>query len=365
MKHKYYLIICMLLTGITLSANTKSKVLPEKPMSDFGKAQRIVVAEEVASIKCMWCPRGAVSFKLMKEKYPETFIGITAHVKDVLEVPEYIKGLAPKEYPVVLLNRSGEFFNPAFEILESRFLEELQKLPVASVDMNAKYSEYNSSSIIVEASSVFTESYPDADFTYAIVLIENNVKGSSPDYDQINIYAGGVHGPMGGFENLPNPVPASLMVYDDVARAIHPEFKGMPNSLPKEITAGEIISYEFSIDIPKTVINKDELEIIALLIDRNTGEICNAAKTNKIFEPTANTIIQDKQIDISVQGKTIFITCRSDNSFNGELYTIKGELIDKTKRAVDNLRYTVPSEGVYIVRVIKGNEIIVRKILIK
>src|SRR6185312_10457221 len=47
------------------------------------------------------------------------------------------------------------------------------------------------------------------DYRLALVLTEDSVHNTDPSYDQGNAYSGGSYGPMGGYELLANPVPAS------------------------------------------------------------------------------------------------------------------------------------------------------------
>lgn len=363
MKHKYLIITCLLAISVTTYSQ---KLTRNSENENPEKIQRVVVAEEVASIKCKWCPEGAVSFKMMKEKYPETFIGITAHVMDVLEVTDYIEGLGSKYMPMVLVNRTGDFFKPTFDKLEEQYLKEIEKEDIASMNISAGYTNQEQTSLHIQMSSIFTSTYATANFRYVVVLTENNVKGDSPDYDQVNIYSGGGQGPMGGFENLPNPVPASQMVYHDVARMIYPSFKGMEDSLPMEIEAGKEITYELTFDIPDNVINLDELEVIVLLIDGKTGEVCNAAKTHNIGEITATTHIESTSVQIYINDKTIHIesTSGNDEALQAEVYTIKGEKIAQSN-GVNETIATVSSEGVYVVRVTKGNHTTVKKVIVK
>ena len=54
-----------------------------------------------------------------------------------------------------------------------------------------------------------------------MALTEDGVRRvMTSGYNQVNAYAGNALGPMGGFESLPNPVPAAQMVYDHVARVL-------------------------------------------------------------------------------------------------------------------------------------------------
>jgi hypothetical protein len=82
---------------------------------------------------------------------------------------------------------------------------------------------------------------------------------------------------MGGYENLPDPVPASQIVYDHVARAISPSFSGAQGVLPSSVEVGESHTYQFEFEIDEGW-NMDEMNLIGLLID-TSGQIDNGSIT--------------------------------------------------------------------------------------
>jgi hypothetical protein len=90
---------------------------------------------------------------------------------------------------------------------------------------------------------------------------------------------------MGGYETKANPVPASQMVYDHVARAIAPGFTGKANSFPTTVASGETHTLNFSFTLPAAW-DTSEIHIIGLLIDPQ-GRIDNAG-TATIAEAVAN-----------------------------------------------------------------------------
>ena len=107
------------------------------------------------------------------------------------------------------------------------------------------------------------------------MLTEDGVTGTTGQYNQQNAYAGGGSGVMGGYELLPNPVPASQMVYDHVARTIVPSFTGMVNSFPTSIANGfqQTICYTFT--LPASW-DESKIHIIGLLRAPN-GSMDNAS----------------------------------------------------------------------------------------
>ena len=122
-------------------------------------------------------------------------------------------------------------------------------------------------------------------FKVACVLTEDNVTGTGSGYNQSNAYAGGNNGVMGGFESLPNPVPAAQMVYDHVARAIAPSFAGQAGIISTSTNGGEIFTANFSFTLPSNW-DETQMHIVGMLIDPQ-GKIDNAGYT------TINQAIQN------------------------------------------------------------------------
>ncbi|PZF70895.1 T9SS type A sorting domain-containing protein [Taibaiella soli] len=112
------------------------------------------------------------------------------------------------------------------------------------------------------------------DYRIAIVVTEDGVHGPSPDYDQRNAYAGGGLGPMGGYENKPDPVPASDMTYNFVARSATPAPDGTAGLLPVMMYAGYDYPVTTTIDI-NNAWDPTKLKIVAMLVRYSDSTILN------------------------------------------------------------------------------------------
>jgi hypothetical protein len=132
----------------------------------------------------------------------------------------------------------------------------------------------------------------DGDFRVALVLTEDDVKGTGDIWRQANKYAGGKLGPMGGFELKADTIPAADMHYNFVARAVAPSPDGKPGGLPKKLL--------HNIDYPQTLKinvdpkwNKDRLKLIVMLVRYDDSTILNSNKmlfymnvnNNNAYEP--------------------------------------------------------------------------------
>lgn len=234
---------------------------------------KMVVGEEGTGTWCPWCVRGTV-FMDRFDEYGQFWAGIAVHNGDPMVVADYdaAVGNLISGYPSALVDRGPEVDPSA---MGPDFFDRLATPPTAFIS-NASTWNSNTRELTVTVTADFQSS---ADNTYklACVITEDGVTGTTSDYDQANAYAGGGNGVMGGFELLPNPVPASQMVYDHVARDIAPSFDGDANSFPATVNAGEQHSVTFTFTLDQAW-NEANIHIIGMLIAPD-GTIDNAGKS--------------------------------------------------------------------------------------
>jgi hypothetical protein len=254
-----------------LTDNTKSLVINAPAPA----ANKMVVAEEATGTWCQWCPRGAVWLKKMDDKYNGFIIGIAVHNNDPMTYGPYDQGLGTKikGYPSMVVDR-GIAKDPS--AMESDFLTRIMVAPKATIRSGAKY-DATTRQLDVSLTTKFKQAV-NGNYRIAFVLVEDSVTGTAAGYKQSNAYAGGGSGVMGGFELLPNPVPANKMVYDHVGRFIAPNFAGLSNAFPTSVNAGDSFTHNFSYTLDASW-NVKKMHLVGLLIDP-TGKIDNGSKAD-------------------------------------------------------------------------------------
>ncbi|TSJ39092.1 T9SS type A sorting domain-containing protein [Fluviicola chungangensis] len=251
---------------------------------------KMVVGEEGTGTWCQWCPRGAVFMDMMQTKYDQYWAGIAVHNGDPMVVTEYDAGIGGlvSGYPSALVDRMS-VIDPSE--MEGDFLTRVQVAPTALITNGATWNS-TTRELKVSTSANF-QSSATSSYKLGIVLTEDEVTGTSSNYNQANAYAGGGNGVMGGFESLPNPVPAAQMVYDHVARAIEPSFTGYANSFPATVNAGETHTITATFILPATW-DETKIHIVGLLFNP-AGKIDNAGKAT-ITEAVANGFVSGTDV---------------------------------------------------------------------
>jgi hypothetical protein len=238
-------------------------------------AGKVVVGEEATGTWCQWCPRGAVYMDLFEETYQDYWIGIAVHNGDPMTDATYDEGMGTLigGYPSAIVDRGADV-DPSG--MTADFLERLQTDP-AAVLLNGATWDPVTRVLEVSVKTTFSQNASNS-YKVACALTEDGVTGTDGGYNQSNAYAGGGNGVMGGYEALPNPVPAAQMVYDHVARSIAPSFTGSSNSFPASINAGEDYISNFSFTLPADW-DENNMHIIGMLMDPS-GRIDNGSSTS-------------------------------------------------------------------------------------
>lgn len=270
----------------TVTFSNPNGVEDENP-TDNGATRRVyglstqlpkkVVVEEATGTWCGWCPRGTVNMDLLAEEHADVAIPIAVHNTDPMEVEEYDDALGATigGYPSGHVDRKSVDIDPADFIAAVESIQD-RLVPVAVTTVSSYDPDTRMATIT--GTGYFSVPTQANDLRFTCVLTENNVTGTAttPGYgfSQVNYYAGGGEGPMGGFENLPEIVPAEDMVYQFVARALLGGFYGLENSIPDSLAANEEFTIEFSYQVPEDF-EPEEMKAIIFIQDEATGEILN------------------------------------------------------------------------------------------
>ena len=234
-----------------------------------------VVAEELTGSWCGWCVRGIVALDETKKTHPEQFIAIAVHGNDFLESPEYtdyIAGLIGSSgYPNSVVNRDRNTAGDP-EYIPVRF-EQKASAPIegyVTLETGGEDGLYEATAKVALNSNGLDGHYRMA---YAIVESDVYEEGNS-NYVQHNSYAGGANGEMGGYENQPDYI--TDFHFQDVARGTIGDPSGIEGSLPLRMDAGREYVTTESFTLPETVLNVDNVYIVAMLIDTRSSGIVNA-----------------------------------------------------------------------------------------
>ena len=241
---------------------------------------RRVVCEEGTGTWCGWCVRGLVILDSIKRNYSDRIIGIAVHNGDPM-ANDYVSAigrwLGSGGYPCGTVNRMLGVDPKEFIVTAARLFEVESVLVAMKAETT---TDEAMETVTAETSLWFGSDHTGADYRLGYAIIENNVhQPDNRQYQQCNYYSGGGNGPMGGYENKPEYVPASEMWYNEVARGYVEDIYGVEGSVPSEIKADEEIKFTKTFTMPDGVIDRDNTALVVMLIDQSDGHIVNAVLT--------------------------------------------------------------------------------------
>lgn len=298
-----------------------------------------VLVEEGTGTWCGWCPRGFVTMEIIGADYSDVAIPVAIHNYDPMLVPDYDTPFSNTiaGYPSGHIDRkelaidpndpsSGTGFIPSIGHLKDRMV------PV-QVTAQTTYDEV-SRTVLVHA--IAHSSVPTTSNTlrFSAIITEDHVVGGHSatqleNYDQVNYYAANANGVMGGFEILPNPVPASQMIYNFVARAIIGGFFGTENSISPELNANEDFTFDYSYVVPAGS-DPTLMHAIVMVMDDETGEVLNS-NIVRVAETTSLPLIPQGKTTLypnpASDVMTLAVDYKTNEQVGMKIYDTYGRLI--------------------------------------
>lgn len=309
-----------------------------------------VYMEEYTGLKCSWCVRGIEEISQNHTKFPGQFVAMAKHcfsgTPTELECPSYAysagNGFPRGSYDRRRINNlnpedKNELYVKAF----------INSGSVLGIDAIANFTDDDHSKVTATAVMKFNRELPNANYGLAFAVIENDVTG----YKQKNGYAGSVKSYY-GWEKKGGLVALDLQ---HVARLGYETNEGISGIFPKQINSGDAFSHTIELNLPKNIQDYKNMKLIAFVIDRNSKYVENVVEVPiKEMQPT-ETAIRDIN-NVETPAITFLNGYIDAQNFDGKIrvYTVDGKAVANT-----NLK-----PGMYIVRLTKGKQTFVKKIVL-
>jgi hypothetical protein len=183
------------------------------------------------------------------------------------------------------------------------------------ISVSAKWTNNSKMSIDISTKTKFATASSSSRYGIGFVLVADGLVGTDYGWAQSNYYSGA-----SGYEDdqymypfTQQPSSITDIEYNHVAVDGWGVQYGLEGSIPQSFSANKDLNYAYQADISGNTLiqDKSKLQVIALLLDKNTGTILNAAKTT-IAPPVLeiNDIVQcimagtyDASADLNNDGK--------------------------------------------------------------
>ena len=259
--------------------------------------------EEYTGTWCQWCPSGMVAMENLNELYGDDFVGLAYHEGDSMEVtsnfPNEVSG-----FPNAYLDRienvspffgtSGQSFGIKDDI-EACLARKVE----ADIDVTATWASDDKKTVKVQTTTTFYLDLDTAPYALGYILISDSLKGTGTQWAQQNNYAIFTQS-AGDDPNLLELTKKKSIIagmkFNHVAILGKGIQSGLTNSVKAPIVDGEPQTHTYSLTLPTStnlVQDKENLRVVAFLIDKADGSILNARET-RIGAPVGIADVQSE-----------------------------------------------------------------------
>jgi hypothetical protein len=308
-------------SGTLVTVNRKPKFTP--------------LVEEATGTWCGWCPRGAIGLKLLNKTFRNDVVTVAVHRDDPMELPDY--NLNASSFPSCQINR-GEFCDPYYGSSDQPFgirkdVEAvMRQYTIGEIAVNAEWTDDSQTAIKVSTTTTFVEDVASSPYQIGYLLLENKLTGTTSDWYQSNYFSGSTNNDPNLKSLVDSPAKMTDLNYDYVPVATWQHQKGVKGSLPATITSEVPMYYTYTLDISSNtrIQNKANLTVVALLLNKETGEVVNCAKFKFTPDPEPSVV-------------TITNCSRKYGEANPEFeYTVTGGALEGTPEIICEATETSP-----------------------
>ena len=291
-------------------------VVPKKAMD------RTSLVEEITGTWCGFCPRGIVGLNNLKRDLGGKVITVAAHfpsvigaadaASDPMYCAEYdsLAIMLDEAYPNSLVDRvidmdpyAGLHQNidqsvPTYKYGATEVVNLVSKLipSEASFSLKADWEDKTTQNkIVVDVATSFGLTRMAANYAIGFVLLEDGMTGTTEEWKQSNYYAqefidwykqtygktyGSIYYSDTDMQEFRNGPALMDLTYDHVAVGAWNPTWGYDGSVDGLIIEDEVYPFKKTLDISanKLIQDKSKLSVVAILINRNTHAVVNAAE---------------------------------------------------------------------------------------
>lgn len=301
--------------------------------------------EEYTGMGCGYCPRGTIGMERMKELKGDRFVAVAHHCDDVISIftQEQRPSNAPAQ-PVAWINRQKET-DPYFGDntttgtfgIDKVWEKIADSFTPAEISLSCRWTDNNCESMEATATVTFVNSFSNADFRVAYMLVQDGMHGEPQDgWIQGNYYTGQTDRWPEDFNFLVDADRYIIgMTFDDVT-VMAESAQGIPESLPADIIADVPMQHTGILTLANAVNlkganiiqDKSKLRVVAIITNAVTGHVLNAAEARPTGEnaienitTSRNTAVKTEYHDITgrkIDGNYKGLTIKTSTYANGK-----------------------------------------------
>jgi hypothetical protein len=300
--------------------------------------KRVVTMEEPTGTWCGWCTRGIVYMDSIHVAQPNDVAVIAVHNNDPMDIGNYDTYLGSffSGYPSLVVDRKIELDPSDAFTAYSDYIGDF-----GFADITQSHDQSNAPTSFTVNIEVKPAIDLSGDYRLAMVVTEDDVTGTGSGWDQANYYSSQSNNiPLSGagynFQTLPDPVPASQINYDFVAREVVGTPQGQAGSLPSTMTANQTYNHSFTYNKLASY-QGAKMNFLVLLLNGTTGEIMNTSKGSLYPLGTAD-LVKSNQLNITAYPNPVQDKMSLDLDVNIDLHNASYSIMDISGRMLKNVK---------------------------
>jgi hypothetical protein len=299
------------------------------------KPTKKLLVEEATGTWCGWCTRGIVYMDSLEKMHGDAVSLVAVHNADPMAESAYDgwMGSQISGYPSVVIDRR-EIADPSD--LFTVYNAEKSFFGFADITLGAPTVTGTSYSLTATVKPAVDFS---GDYRLVCVLAENDVHGTSAGWEQHNYYSfQSQNQPLVGagknWQQLPEVVPATTMIYDFVGRRALPSVTGAAGSLPATMVHDQTYTYTFNTTLDASW-KSSALNAVVMLIRSSDGAVLNSNSkrvtvgvNNVNAGITAMKVYPNPATDVA----TVAFSLESASTVNVQLVDAVGRVVYTTQQ---------------------------------
>lgn len=373
---------------VTVDGNQVSRQGTVKNLA-FETTKRVVL-EEATGEGCSNCPLGIEASQYISKLFGDQFIPIEVHIvaggPDQFAYTGYSTYIGFTGAPSGLVSRRGTIYAPtalitdpvSFESVRSfngdennttwldEVQSELEERPYADADINLAKVNLNTATrqIEIEGDVNYAVNLSSVNQNIVFVITENNLQGTQTN--GFNSYTDDTPeaAVVGNWFGIGTDVPRT---YNHVARRVVDDlYAGVGGLIPVSVEADNAIPFSLTRSAYDNVTNWWNAELVAMLIDNNTGRIVNAVKAPFTVDGSTgiNSVATDngEGIAIAVNGGDVNVNAAGNVTVT--VYNVNGSLVGMAD-GEGSVNVPTNGKGLYIVKAKAGDASVVKKVVVR
>lgn len=239
------------------------------------------LVEEYTGRWCQYCPRGLAGMEKMDDTNGDMYVGLAYHQGDVMDFTFYLPA-SPSGLPALFIDRVA-----SFDALtgQNDWQKRRDIIAPANIVVGGEWADEAKTQIRVTSRTTFVRNFSDSPYLITYVLLANDLHGEGGEWAQVNAYSGSSSDDpyLDRYCKMSNPIPN--FHFDHIAIAFSQVGGGaMPESLPTSVQADVPYEHTFTFDISANTLPlvKDKMDVVVILLNKETGEVVNCNKSHVI-----------------------------------------------------------------------------------